>query len=122
MPELHQMTPALTSLQGRGFKVALVTDGRMSGASGPVPAAIHLTPEAEVGGAIARVRTGDTIRFDARAGTLDLVPADERWQERPPAKASYDSRHGSGRELFAQFRRLVGDAESGALCCLASRH
>ena len=122
MPELHQMTPALTSLQSRGFRVALVTDGRMSGASGPVPAAIHLTPEAEAGGAIARVRTGDTIRFDARAGTLELVPADERWQERPPAKASYDSRHGSGRELFAQFRRLVGDAESGALCCIAPRH
>jgi phosphogluconate dehydratase len=122
MPELHQMTPALTSLQARGFKVALVTDGRMSGASGPVPAAIHLTPEAESGGAIARVRTGDTIRFDARSGTLELIATDERWQERAPAKATHQSRHGSGRELFATFRRLVGDAESGALCCIAARH
>jgi phosphogluconate dehydratase len=121
MPELHQMTPALTSLQARGFKVALVTDGRMSGASGPVPAAIHLTPEAEAGGAIARVRNGDSIRFDARTGTLDLKPSDERWLERPPAKATYDSRYGSGRELFATFRKLVGDAENGALSCVATR-
>jgi phosphogluconate dehydratase len=122
MPELHQMTPALTSLQSRGFKVALVTDGRMSGASGPVPAAIHLTPEAEAGGAIARVRTGDSIRFDARAGTLELKPTDERWLERAPAKATYDSRYGSGRELFASFRKLVGDAENGALSCLTARN
>jgi phosphogluconate dehydratase len=122
MPELHQLTPALTSLQARGFRVALVTDGRMSGASGPVPAAIHLTPEAEAGGAIARVRTGDTIRFDARSGTLELRPTDTRWLERPAARATYDSRFGSGRELFTSFRRLVGDAESGALCCLAMRN
>jgi phosphogluconate dehydratase len=121
MPELHQMTPALTSLQARGFKVALVTDGRMSGASGPVPAAIHLTPEAEAGGPMARVRTGDSIRFDARTGTLELKPADERWLERAPAKATYDSRYGSGRELFATFRKLVGDAEHGALSCIAAR-
>jgi phosphogluconate dehydratase len=94
----------------------------MSGASGPVPAAIHLTPEAEAGGAIARVRTGDTIRFDARRGTLELQPTDARWLERPAARATYDSRFGSGRELFASFRRLVGDAESGALCCLAMRN
>jgi len=122
MPELHQMTPALTSLLGRGFKVALVTDGRMSGASGPVPAAIHLTPEADVGGPLARVRTGDVVRFDAHAGTLELLGADARWLERPPAKVTYDSRFGSGRELFANFRRLVGDAENGALCCIAQRH
>jgi phosphogluconate dehydratase len=121
MPELHQMTPALTSLQARGFKVALVTDGRMSGASGPVPAAIHLTPEAEAGGALARVRSGDVIRFDARNGTLELKPADERWLDRPAARAAHDSRHGSGRELFGNFRRLVGDAEHGALCCLSTR-
>ena len=122
MPELHQMTPALTSLLGRGFKVALVTDGRMSGASGPVPAAIHLTPEADAGGPLARVRTGDVVRFDAHAGTLELLGADARWLERPPAKVTYDSRFGSGRELFANFRRLVGDAENGALCCIAQRH
>jgi phosphogluconate dehydratase len=122
MPELHQMTPALTSLLGRGFKVALVTDGRMSGASGPVPAAIHLTPEADAGGPIARVRTGDVIRLDARTGTLELLGADVRWLERPPARVAYDSRFGSGRELFAGFRHLVGDAESGALCCIAQRH
>jgi phosphogluconate dehydratase len=122
MPELHQMTPALTSLLGRGFKVALVTDGRMSGASGPVPAAIHLTPEADAGGPLARVRTGDLIRFDARTGTLELRGPDECWLERPPTRAAYDSRSGSGRELFANFRRLVGDAESGALCCIAPRH
>jgi phosphogluconate dehydratase len=122
MPELHQMTPALTSLLGRGFKVALVTDGRMSGASGPVPAAIHLTPEALVGGALARVRTGDVIRFDARTGTLQLLGPDAGWLERPPAKATHDSRFGSGRELFANFRRQVGDAEDGALCCIAPRH
>ena len=122
MPELHQMTPALTSLLGRGFKVALITDGRMSGASGPVPAAIHLTPEADAGGPLARVRTGDVIRFDAHTGTLELLGADARWLERPPARVTYDSRFGSGRELFASFRRLVGDAESGALCCIAQRH
>ena len=122
MPELHQMTPALTSLLGRGFKVALITDGRMSGASGPVPAAIHLTPEADPGGPLARVRTGDVIRFDAHAGTLELLGTDARWLERPPAKVTYDSRFGTGRELFASFRRLVGDAENGALCCIAQRH
>jgi phosphogluconate dehydratase len=122
MPELHQMTPALTSLLGRGFKVALVTDGRMSGASGPVPAAIHLTPEADAGGPLARVRNGDVIRFNAHTGTLELLGADTRWLERPPAKVTYDSRFGSGRDLFASFRRLVGDAESGALCCTAQRH
>jgi phosphogluconate dehydratase len=122
MPELHHMTPALTSLLGRGFKVALITDGRMSGASGPVPAAIHLTPEADAGGPLARVRNGDVIRFDARAGTLELLGSDERWLQRPLARVTHDSRFGSGRELFATFRRLVGDAENGALCCIAQRH
>jgi phosphogluconate dehydratase len=68
------------------------------------------------------VRTGDLIRFDARTGTLELRGPDECWLERPPTKAAYDSRFGSGRELFANFRRLVGDAESGALCCIAQRH
>jgi phosphogluconate dehydratase len=120
MPELHKMTPSLTVLQERGYQVALVTDGRMSGASGPVPAAIHLTPEADAGGPIARVRTGDVLRVDAHAGTLELLGPDPRWLERAPASATHDSRFGSGRELFASFRRLVGDAESGALSCLGA--
>jgi phosphogluconate dehydratase len=120
MPELHKMTPPLTVLQERGYQVALVTDGRMSGASGPVPAAIHLTPEADAGGPIARVRTGDVLRVDAHAGTLELLGPDPRWLERAPASATHDSRFGSGRELFASFRRLVGDAESGALSCLGA--
>jgi phosphogluconate dehydratase len=121
MPELHKLTPSLTVLQQRGFNVALVTDGRMSGASGPVPAAIHLTPEADAGGPIARVRTGDVLRVDAHAGTLELLGPDPRWLERPPARATHDSRYGSGRELFASFRRIAGDAESGALSCLGAR-
>jgi len=121
MPELHKLTPSLTVLQERGYKVALVTDGRMSGASGPVPAAIHLTPEADAGGPIARVRNGDVLRVDAHAGTLELLGPDPRWLERAPARATHDSRHGSGRELFASFRRIVGDAESGALTCLGAR-
>lgn len=121
MPELHKMTPSLTVLQQRGFKVGLVTDGRMSGASGPVPAAIHLTPEADAGGPIARVRTGDLLRLDAHAGTLELLGPDPRWLDRAPARATYDSRFGSGRELFAGFRRTVGDAESGAMSCLGAR-
>jgi phosphogluconate dehydratase len=121
MPELHKLTPSLTVLQERGHKVALVTDGRMSGASGPVPAAIHLTPEADAGGPIARVRTGDVLRVDAHAGTLELLGPDPRWLERAPARATHDSRFGSGRELFASFRRIVGDAESGALSCLGAR-
>jgi phosphogluconate dehydratase len=121
MPELHKLTPSLTVLQQRGFNVALVTDGRMSGASGPVPAAIHLTPEADAGGPIARVRTGDVLRVDAHAGTLELLGPDPRWLERPSARATHDSRYGSGRELFASFRRIAGDAESGALSCLGAR-
>jgi hypothetical protein len=111
------MTPALTSLLGRGFKVALVTDGRMSGASGPVPAAIHLTPEADAGGPIARVRTGDVIRLDARTGTLELLGADVRWLERPPARVAYDSRFGSGR-AFAGFRHRL--ATRAARCAMRS--
>jgi len=115
MPELHKLTPPLGVLQDRGFKVALVTDGRMSGASGKVPAAIHLTPEALDGGPIAKVRDGDVIRLDAVAGTLTvLVPADE-WAARPLASADLTASHfGTGRELFAQFRACVGPADHGA--------
>jgi phosphogluconate dehydratase len=121
MPELHKLTPSLTVLQQRGFNVALVTDGRMSGASGPVPAAIHLTPEADAGGPVSRVRTGDLLRVDAHAGTLELLGPDPRWLDRAPAHATHDSRFGSGRELFASFRRIVGDAEAGALSCVGAR-
>jgi phosphogluconate dehydratase len=93
----------------------------MSGASGPVPAAIHLTPEADAGGPVSRVRTGDLLRVDAHAGTLELLGPDPRWLDRAPAHATHDSRFGSGRELFASFRRIVGDAEAGALSCVGAR-
>jgi phosphogluconate dehydratase len=118
MPELHKLTPPLAVLQGRGFRVALVTDGRMSGASGKVPAAIHLSPEALAGGPLAKVRDGDLIRLDAAAGTLEaLVPSDE-WAARENATRSEamagDHAHGLGRELFAGMRRNVTSAEEGA--------
>jgi phosphogluconate dehydratase len=118
MPELHSLTPALSVLQKRGFQVALVTDGRMSGASGSVPAAIQITPECVSGGDLARVRDGDVIRLDSIAGTLEarVPPAD--WQQRTPATHDLTANStGHGRELFAAFRQLAGDAESGALAC-----
>ncbi len=122
MPELHKLTPPLAVLQGQGHRVALVTDGRMSGASGQVPAAIHCSPEALAGGALARVQDGDLIRMDAVAGTLDaLVPADEF---RARAYTSIDAAqadingHDLGRELFAGMRRNVKSAEEGAVSWL----
>lgn len=118
MPELHKLTPPLAVLQGKGFRVALVTDGRMSGASGKVPAAIHVSPEAAAGGPLARVRDGDVIRLDARAGTLQvLVPADEwdvRSQARMPEALRTANGLGLGRELFAGMRRHALTAEEGA--------
>jgi len=118
MPELHKLTPPLAVLQGRGFKVALVTDGRMSGASGRVPAAIHVTPEALTGGALAKVRSGDVIRLDADAGTLQALVDAQTWAAREPATIDAiqadDNAHGLGRELFAGFRRNVNGAEQGA--------
>ncbi len=115
MPELHKLTPALGVLQDKGFQVALVTDGRMSGASGKVPAAIHLTPEAADGGAIAKVREGDVIRVDAVAGTLDVRISETEWAEREPIRADTSHYHrGLGRELFAPFRAAVGRADEGA--------
>ena len=118
MPELHKLTPPLAVLQGRGFRVALVTDGRMSGASGKVPAAIHVTPEALAGGALAKVRSGDVIRLDADAGTLEAKVDALTWAEREPATIdpiqADDNAHGLGRELFAGFRRNVNGAEQGA--------
>jgi phosphogluconate dehydratase len=115
MPELHQLTPALGVLQDRGFKVALVTDGRMSGASGKVPAAIHVTPEAIDGGPIAKIRDGDLIRLDAEAGTLQFIGDEREFLSRTPATDDLRSQHhGMGRELFAGFRSLVGAADHGA--------
>ena len=115
MPELHALTPMLGSLQERGFRVALVTDGRMSGASGKVPAAIHVTPEAAAGGPIARVRDGDVIRLDAPAGRLDVLVDAAAFAARAPAEPDLSANaSGIGRELFAAFRSNVGPAESGA--------
>jgi phosphogluconate dehydratase len=116
MPELHKLTPALGVLQDRGYRVALVTDGRMSGASGKVPAAIHLTPEAAADGPLARVANGDVISLDADAGLLTLdVPDDEFTTRTPTGRApSADEWVGTGRELFASMRAAVGPADEGA--------
>jgi phosphogluconate dehydratase len=115
MPELHNLTPALGVLQGRGFKVALVTDGRMSGASGKVPAAIHMTPEALDGGPIAKLRDGDMLRLDADAGTLTFLGDERELLSRTPATEDLRPEHfGMGRELFAGFRSLVSAADQGA--------
>jgi phosphogluconate dehydratase len=112
MPELHRLTPPLAVLQDRGFRVALVTDGRMSGASGKVPAAIHVTPEAADGGAIALICDGDMIRLDAERGTLDVL-ADLSLRE--PATADLAAnRDGTGRDLFEVFRATTGGADRGA--------
>jgi len=113
MPELHGLTPILSVLQDRGQRVALVTDGRMSGASGKVPAAIHVTPEAADGGMIARIRDGDMLRVDATGGRLEALVSG--LGERPLANADLTgNQFGIGRELFAAFRRSVGSAEAGA--------
>ena len=114
MPELHQLTPILGSLLARGFRVALVTDGRMSGASGAVPAALHLSPECSAGGPLARVRDGDFIRLDAEAGTLSVQVDTAELAARAPAMADTEPVFGCGRELFSTLRAAVGDAESGA--------
>ena len=118
MPELHQLTPALTSLQSKGFKVALVTDGRMSGASGAVPAAIHVTPECLNGGPLGKVRDGDLLRLDSYAGTLDAHVAPAVWDQRPNADADVSAHtHGVGRELFKLFRANAAEAECGGGVC-----
>lgn len=112
MPELHSLTPTLSVLQDRGLRVALVTDGRMSGASGKVPAAIHVSPEAATGGPLAKLRDGDIIRLDADAGTLTVLAPD--FDSRAPITADLSAnRFGIGRELFEAFRRNVGPAETG---------
>lgn len=115
MPELHRLTPPLAVLQNRGLKVALVTDGRMSGASGKVPAAIHVTPEAVDGGPIGRIQNGDMIRIDADAGTLEVLVDPKEFAARPLATADLSmNTWGTGRELFAAFRKLAGPADQGA--------
>jgi phosphogluconate dehydratase len=115
MPELHNLTPSLGVLQDKGFKVALVTDGRMSGASGKVPAAIHVTPEAIDGGPIAKLRDGDLVRLDAEAGTLQALVPEAEWAARSSVTADLAANdHGCGRELFAALRRHYTGAEAGA--------
>jgi phosphogluconate dehydratase len=115
MPELHKLMTVLGILQDRGQRVALVTDGRLSGASGKVPSAIHVTPEALDGGAIGKIRTGDIVRLDAVNGTLDVLISDalldERIEQRPDLSAN---EHGMGRELFRAFRNIAGRADEGA--------
>ena len=115
MPELHALTPILGSIQDQGFKIALITDGRMSGASGKVPAAIHLAPEACDNGAIAKLQDGDVVRLDATQGSLDALVDESEWAQRP--SVSHDlsaNRHGLGRNLFSVFREHVGPADKGA--------
>lgn len=118
MPELHKLTPPLAVLQGKGYRVALVTDGRMSGASGKVPAAIHVSPEALAGGPLAKLQGGDVVRLDAPAGTLQALVSDADWAARPLATMSAAHTHanglGMGRELFASMRRNALSAEEGA--------
>ena len=113
MPELHSLTPTLSVLQDRGLRVALVTDGRMSGASGKVPAAIHVSPEAAAGGPLARLRVGEVVRLDAVAGTLTGLAPD--FDSRAPREVDLSGNAwGTGRELFEVFRRNVGPATAGA--------
>jgi phosphogluconate dehydratase len=118
MPELHKLTPPLAVLQGKGFRVALVTDGRMSGASGKVPAAIHVCPEAAAGGPLAKLRDGDVVRLDAPAGTLEALVDPAEWARREPARMgdahAAANGYGTGRELFAGMRRNALGAEEGA--------
>jgi phosphogluconate dehydratase len=115
MPELHKLTPALGVLQDRGHRVALVTDGRMSGASGKVPAAIHLTPEAAVGGRLAKVRDGDLLTLDADTGILEVHVSEAELDDRVTVGSPDESAWvGTGRELFGSFRASVGPADQGA--------
>jgi phosphogluconate dehydratase len=121
MPELHSLTPMLAVLQDRGLKVALVTDGRMSGASGKVPSAIHVSPEALDGGPLAHIADGDVVRVDAANGRLDVLTPGAL--DRPPARADLSGNEtGTGRDLFSTFRRAVGPAEQGASSLFAEIH
>ncbi len=116
MPELHRLTPLLGVLQDQGFHVALVTDGRMSGASGKVPAVIHVSPEALLAGPIGKVKTGDVLVIDAEAGVLDIEVDDAEWHARPVAQPRHQAENevGFGRELFGVFRAAAAPAEQGA--------
>jgi phosphogluconate dehydratase len=115
MPELHKLTPLLGVLQDKGFKVALVTDGRMSGASGKVPAAIHLCPEALDGGLIAKVQAGDMINLNGESGELTLLVDEQELAKREVATFKVNGHHeGMGRELFGFMRRNLSSAETGA--------
>lgn len=122
MPELHKLTPPLAVLQNKGFMVAIVTDGRMSGASGKIPAAIHLTPEAAAGGPLAKVRDGDIIRLNATVGMVNVLVDEDEWAEREvaelPDSKRHSNAHGMGRELFGGMRRNVLSAEEGAVTWL----
>ncbi|MBW3139075.1 phosphogluconate dehydratase [Ferrimonas balearica] len=119
MPELHKLTPPLAVLQDRGFKVALVTDGRMSGASGKVPAAIHVTPEALDGGLLAKIQNGDMLRLDAEKGELQLLVSDAELAQRQIQQPELSGNNeGIGRELFSQFRNLLASPELGASALL----
>jgi len=124
MPELHKLTPALGVLQDRGHQVAIVTDGRMSGASGKVPAAIHVTPEAALGGPLSRVVDGDLITVDAERGLLTFHGGDDELSRRPSSgRAPLDAEFvGTGRELFSAFRATVGSADTGASVFTACTH
>ncbi len=119
MPELHKLTPPLAVLMGKGYKVALVTDGRMSGASGQVPAAIHLTPEAALGGPLAKIQDEDMVVLDLEKGLLEVLVERGEWDERTlsvmPTQLRENNSEGLGRELFAGFRRNVSSAEQGAV-------
>ncbi|MEG1681473.1 MAG: dihydroxy-acid dehydratase, partial [Stenotrophomonas sp.] len=115
MPELHSLAPLLGLLQNQGRRVALVTDGRLSGASGKIPAAIHVTPEASRGGPIARIREGDIIRLDGEAGTLEVLVDAAEWAARGIAANTAPAGSDMGRNLFAMNRRIVGPADQGAI-------
>ncbi|MGH2306111.1 phosphogluconate dehydratase [Campylobacter taeniopygiae] len=115
MPELHKLTPPLGILQDQGFKVALITDGRMSGASGKVPAAIHMSPEALLDGDIAKIKDGDILLLDAKNGILEILIDEKEWKERKIPKLDKKEIFGCGRELFAGFRTQTSSAETGAM-------
>jgi len=114
MPELHKLTPVMATLQDQGYKVAIVTDGRMSGASGKVPAAIHLAPEAVEGGIIAKIHEGDIVTLDAPNGILEVHVSDEELAKREPQISQASQTFGTGRELFTGFRNIVSSADLGA--------
>ncbi len=114
MPELHHFTPVLGSLMSAGYKVALVTDGRMSGASGKVPAALHVSPEVAQGGHLGKVQDGDIIELNVHTGELRAIVSEDEWVSRPSRQMSEDATHGYGRDLFVAQRRVVTAPEKGA--------